>query len=155
MDLAWWEELMRLLIAGALGAAVGFDREVKNRPAGLRTMTLVAMGAAGFVLMSIHALAELDNLDLGRVLSGIAGGVGFIGAGVIIQSRGHIRGVTTAASVWVVAAVGASAALGAYALAALITGLTVFVLWPMKQVEENNIPKKEEQGEDEGDDENG
>lgn len=139
MDLAWWEELLRLLIAAFLGAAVGFDREVKQRPAGLRTMTLVSMGAAAFVLMGIHAMAHVDNLDISRILQGIATGVGFVGAGVIIQSGGKVKGVTTAATVWVAAAIGSSAAVGAFALAALITVLTILVLWPMKTAVEDKI----------------
>lgn len=139
MDLPWWEELCRLVLAAALGAVVGFDRERKRRPAGLRTMTLVSMGAAAFVLMSIHAAADHDNLDIGRTLAGIATGVGFVGAGVIIQSSGRIRGVTTAATVWVAAAIGSSAAIGAYALAVLVTALTVAVLWPMKVMVEDRM----------------
>ncbi len=139
VDLAWWEELLRLVIAAFLGAAVGFDREVKQRPAGLRTMTLVSVGAAAFVLMGIHALASVDNIDLGRILAGVAGGVGFLGAGVIIQSGGKVKGVTTAATVWVAAAIGSSAAVGAYALAALITVLTILVLWPMQTAVEDKI----------------
>lgn len=143
MDLPWWEELLRLVIAGALGAAVGFDREIKNRPAGLRTMTLVAMGAAAFVLMGIHTMANVDNLDISRILQGIATGVGFVGAGVIIQSGAEVRGVTTAATVWVAAAIGSSVAVGAYALAGLITVLTIFVLWPMKTAVEEKINGQE------------
>lgn len=141
MDLLWWEELLRLFIAGLLGAAVGFDREIKKRPAGLRTMTLVSMGAAAFVLMGIHTMAHVDKLDISRILQGIATGVGFVGAGVMIQSGGKVRGVTTAATVWVAASIGSSIAVGAYALGALITGLTIIVLWPMKRIEDEKMNK--------------
>ncbi len=146
MDLLWWEELLRLLIAGALGAAIGLDRERKNRPAGLRTMTLVSMGAAAFVLMGIHTMAHVDNLDISRILQGIATGVGFIGAGVIIQSGAKVHGVTTAAAVWVAAAIGSSVAVGAYALAALIAALTIIILWPMKAVVEDQMQEQSDTG---------
>jgi len=123
----WIEMVVRLLVATALAAAIGYERESRGKVAGLRTHTLIAIGAAGFTLASLYGFGEAD---ISRVASGVVAGVGFIGAGVIFRG-GHgdgITGLTTAASIWVTAGVGVSAACGLYLLALALSVLSVIVL---------------------------
>jgi putative Mg2+ transporter-C (MgtC) family protein len=119
----------RLGSALVLGAVIGWEREAKGRAAGLRTHTLVAVGAAGFTLVGAEFGAAARDaghaLDPLRIIEAIATGVGFLGAGCIIQSGGQVKGLTTAASIWTVAAVGVAAGAGHLLLALL---LTVFAL---------------------------
>lgn len=122
---------LRLLAAALCGGAVGWEREIKNRPAGLRTHMLVALGAAGFTMLSTELLERHPSSDPARIIEGIIGGVGFLGAGTILQRRGDIKGMTTAAGIWVVAAIGIAAGLGEYQLLialVLITLVTLFAL---------------------------
>lgn len=139
----------RLVLALVLGAALGWDRERRDKPAGLRTHMLVSLGSASFVGLTMDLQTETGGqaIDPTRVLQGVVGGLGFLGAGSIIQSRGHVSGLTTAASVWVVGAVGAAAGLGAYVLSIATALLAVPVLSLLGVVEANvnpNAPSKEE-----------
>lgn len=116
---------LRLAVALLLGAVIGLDRELRHKSAGLRTMSLVSIGSAGFMLLGAEVAARAgtgEMIDVTRVVQGVAGGVGFIGAGMIIQGErgGEVHGLTTAATIWLVAAVGLAAGAGAYALAFLI-----------------------------------
>src|SRR5262245_42119586 len=123
--------LARLFVASLMGGILGFDRERKDKPAGLRTHMLVALGSATFGLLGFEAGAEFSpehdkgSLDPTRVLQGVVGGIGFLGAGSIIQARGQVSGVTTAASVWMAGALGAAAGMGAYPVALAATLLAV------------------------------
>jgi putative Mg2+ transporter-C (MgtC) family protein len=125
-----WEMMLRVLIAFALGAVIGFERESIHQPAGLRTHMLVSAGAACFSLASIYGFAATGSgtVDPGRVAAQIVTGVGFLGAGTIWRTTNTVRGLTTAASIWVVAAVGMLAAAGLYALAVFTTLIAAFVL---------------------------
>lgn len=119
---------VRLLVAIALGAVLGYERETKGMAAGLRTHMLVALGAALFVL--VPAQAGMSLSDLSRVLQGVIAGIGFLGAGAIIklsQDR-EIRGLTTAASVWLTAAIGIAAGMGRETTAILSAALALFIL---------------------------
>jgi putative Mg2+ transporter-C (MgtC) family protein len=120
--------VIRLLAAMALGAIIGYERERAGKPAGLRTHMLVAMGSALFVLGS--SAAEMSTEGLSRVVQGIATGIGFIGAGAILkrQEEREIEGLTTAAGIWMTAAVGVSVGLGRLGLALLSVILTWVVL---------------------------
>lgn len=127
--------LARLALATLLGAIVGANRELQQKPAGLRTHALVALGAALAALTGLHltAPAELgDTAAVSRVLQGIVAGVGFIGAGVILHRNDPkgVHGLTTAASIWVVASVGVAAGLGLWriAVAAVVLALLVFTV---------------------------
>lgn len=128
------EILQRLLAALLIGALVGWERERKKKPAGLRTHMLVTLGSATFCLMAFEVGADMADrygdrgVDPMRVLQGVVGGIGFLGAGGIVQSRGHVEGVTTAAGIWIAGALGAACGVGAYVLAVLSAGLTVVVL---------------------------
>jgi putative Mg2+ transporter-C (MgtC) family protein len=131
----------RLGAALVLGAIIGWEREVKGRAAGLRTHTLVAVGAAGFTLVGAEFVAagreDGRDLDPLRIIEAIATGVGFLGAGSIIQSRGQVKGLTTAASIWVVAAVGVAAGAGYILLAALLTAFALLTLIAMLWAEKS------------------
>ena len=140
----------RLVLALGLGAILGWDRERRDKPAGLRTHMLVSLGSASFVGLAVDLQTESGGqaIDPTRVLQGVVGGLGFLGAGSIIQSRGHVSGLTTAASVWVVGAVGAAAGLGAYVLAIATAVLAAPVLSLLGAVEANvnpNAPSKDEE----------
>jgi putative Mg2+ transporter-C (MgtC) family protein len=134
------ETALRLTIATAAAALIGWEREQKNRPAGLRTHMLVGLGACLFTLLAVdvaHATSTAGQRghDPLRVVEGVVGGVGFLGAGAILQSRGSVKGLTTAAGVWVVAAIGVAAALGSYATVAVALGLAAVTLTVVARVE--------------------
>jgi len=118
------EVLLRLGIAAAVGMAIGLERERREKAAGLRTLALVSTGSAIFVL----AAMQLAPAETVRMAAGIATGIGFLGAGAILRDEGQVIGLTTAAAVWISAALGIASAGGAYVLAAIGTALTLFVL---------------------------
>jgi putative Mg2+ transporter-C (MgtC) family protein len=121
------EMVLRLLLAGALGAIIGYQRERAGKSAGLRTHTLVSLGAAIFTLASVYGFIGADPA---RVAAGVVAGIGFIGAGSIIRGQeGFVSGLTTAASLWAVAGVGLAAGTGLYILAPVATLLILIVLW--------------------------
>ena len=126
---------VRLLIAALLGAILGFEREQKGKAAGVRTHMLVAMGAALFVLVPQVAGAESDAMS--RVVQGVIAGIGFLGAGTILKNKdgdeSHVKGLTTAAGLWMTAAIGVAAGLGREATAVLSTllALAVFSVMPV------------------------
>ena len=136
VDATTLELLLRLVVSIILGAVVGFEREVTHKPAGLRTHMLVSLGSALFTIISV----EFFQLDPARVAAGIVTGIGFIGAGSIIATRGHVYGLTTAASLWVVAAIGLAVGIGAY-LIALAATVLVFLILQIKRVEKNFVKK--------------
>lgn len=119
---------LRLMLAVALGAAIGYERERRGKDAGLRTHILVSLGAALFVLVSVTS--GMETADVSRIMQGIISGIGFLGAGAILKhSRDlEVKGLTTAASIWVAAAVGVSAGYGREATAVASTLITLFVL---------------------------
>ena len=124
------EMIVRLLISVGLGALIGFEREITHKPAGLRTHIFVCMGACLFTISSFYLLSEdtLGSFDATRIAAGIVTGISFIGAGSIIATRGDIRGITTAASLWVVAAIGLMIGFGIYILPVVATVITFIVL---------------------------
>lgn len=120
--------VLRLSVAAILGGALGFEREQKGKSAGLRTHMLVAIGAALFVL--IPQQAGVSDADLSRVLQGLVAGVGFLGAGTIIKGSGEKepKGLTTAAGIWLTAAIGVAAGMGRESTAVLSTVLALVIL---------------------------
>jgi putative Mg2+ transporter-C (MgtC) family protein len=128
-SLGYLHVFLRLGAAVLAGAIIGFDREIRDKPAGLRTLTLVSLGAAVFVLTSLGG-GTADSTS--RVIQGIITGVGFLGAGTIIRGRDEhaVRGLTTAASVWLAAAIGVACALAYWeiVLAGSVFGLLVLAL---------------------------
>ncbi|HSL21200.1 MAG TPA: MgtC/SapB family protein [Vicinamibacterales bacterium] len=121
------EVIQRLLLAAGLGALVGLEREWSQKSAGLRTNTLIALGAGMFTMMSV-ALAAGPQADPTRIASQIVTGVGFLGGGAILRTGMSVRGLTTAATIWVNAAVGVAAGAGEYRIAALGTLTALIVL---------------------------
>ena len=126
---------LRLTIGLVLGAIIGFERELHRQPAGFRTHSLVALGAALFTVVSAFGFSG-SNVDPTRIAAQIVSGIGFIGAGTILQYRGHIRGLTTAASLWSVAAIGTAAGAGLFVVAITGTVLILVILSLLDQVEE-------------------
>jgi len=140
-DLSWAEVLLRVVLAGVLGGAVGAEREIREREAGLRTHLLVAVGAALFTLVSAYAWSDFHfsqksgvTYDPTRIAAQIVTGIGFLGAGAIIRQGLSVRGLTTAASLWVVAAIGIAAGAGYYSAAVITTIVVLFSLWPLRIV---------------------
>ena len=131
------EALVRLALAAVLGGAVGLEREYRNKPAGLRTNMLIALGSALFSILSIELGAGTGSPD--RIAAQVVTGIGFLGAGAILRSGDHIHGLTTAATIWVNAAIGMAAGLGSYTVATVAAAITLVVLallpWMEKFVE--------------------
>ncbi|HVJ09235.1 MAG TPA: MgtC/SapB family protein [Acidisarcina sp.] len=119
--------MSRLLVASLLGAAIGFDREFRHKPSGLRTNLLICFGCALFTFLSV-VLAGESNPDKGRVASNIVQGIGFLGAGLILHNRNRISGMTSAATVFVVASIGMACGAGLYLPAILATAVVLIAL---------------------------
>lgn len=120
--------VVRLMVAAILGGILGYERERQGKAAGLRTHMLVALGAAMFVLTG--ELSGMNDADLSRVVQGLAAGVGFLGAGTIVKgnTEQHVEGLTTAAGIWLTAAIGVAAGLGRESTAVLSTLLALMIL---------------------------
>lgn len=120
-----WELIGRMALAAVLGYAIGFERELRGKAAGERTFALIGLGTAALVAIG----AEVSSDAVSRIIQGVAAGIGFIGAGLIFQrEEGMILGLTTAAAVWTVAAVGVLAGAGIYVAAVAGTALAVLIL---------------------------
>jgi putative Mg2+ transporter-C (MgtC) family protein len=128
------ELVERLCLAAALGAVLGFEREWRQKYAGLRTNILIAIGSALFTMMSID-LSISSGGDATRIAAQIVTGIGFLGAGAIMRTGSGIRGLTTAAMIWVNAAIGVAVGGGEYHLAVIATGVTLLVLILLNPVE--------------------
>jgi putative Mg2+ transporter-C (MgtC) family protein len=116
----------RMFLAAALGAVIGLERELRQKEAGLRTNILITMGSALFTIMSIE-ISEPDA-DPGRIAAQIVTGIGFLGGGAILHTKGSIQGLTTAATIWMNAAIGVAAGAGRYTLAIVATATTLLTL---------------------------
>lgn len=144
-SLSLTEIALRLGAAILLGAAVGLEREWHRHRAGMRTMILISVGSGGFMLLGTEAfardpLSDTGQAEISRVIQGLIGGIGFLGAGTIIQNKGTVYGLTTAATVFCVAAIGAASGLGLFAVAGLLAGSTLFTLTLLRVVEAKWIP---------------
>jgi putative Mg2+ transporter-C (MgtC) family protein len=130
----------RILVAAALGAAVGAEREIHGHPAGIRTHMLVALGSALFTVLSIHGFvsdgAAVGNIDPTRIAAQIVSGIGFLGAGAILKDGVVIRGLTTAASLWATSAVGMAAGAGEYVVGIVGAAIILTSLWPINALAE-------------------
>lgn len=124
-----FETIFQLLLAIGLGALIGFERQLRRRPAGLRTHMLVSLGATIFTVISLSF-----DIEPSRIAAGIVTGIGFLGAGSIIAHKGHIRGITSAATLWIVAAIGLSVGVGEYVIA-IISAVFVFVILQLGRIE--------------------
>jgi len=140
------QDLIAMLVSTVLGTLVGWERQMGRKPAGLRTHTLVCLGSTMFVLVTRHAVADIGgpNLDPTRIIHGVITGVGFLGAGSILRQEGYVHGLTTAASVWMVAAIGVAVGVHAYGLAIIGAVLALIVLELFRWVE-RFLPTGEEE----------
>jgi putative Mg2+ transporter-C (MgtC) family protein len=127
------DAILRLALAAALGGAIGLEREYHNKPAGLRTNMHIALGYALFSILSVELGAGAGSPD--RVAAQVVTGIGFLGAGAILRSGENIHGLTTAATIWVNAAIGMAAGLGSYIVAAGASALTLIVLAILPPIE--------------------
>ena len=133
------EALLRLVLAAALGGAIGLEREFRHRPAGLRTNMLIALGSALFSILSVELGAGAGSPD--RIAAQVVTGIGFLGAGAILRSGENVHGLTTAATIWVNAAIGMAAGLGSYTVAAVAAAITLGVL-ALMPVMENMVDRR-------------
>jgi putative Mg2+ transporter-C (MgtC) family protein len=125
---------LRLTVGVVLGAIVGLEREMNRQPAGFRTHSVVALGSALFTVVSAYAFTGTAT-DPTRIAAQVVSGIGFIGAGTILQSRGQVRGLTTAASLWSVAGIGMAAGAGLYGVAVVGTALMLIILAILDRLE--------------------
>lgn len=152
--MTYQEMVLRLFVALLIGAIAGCDRERRGKPAGLKTFALVSLGAATFTLISLEMIS--DSVALGgrgfdplRLVAGIAGGIGFLGAGTIIHSGGDVEGITTAAGIWIVGAIGVACGAGYYVIALMAFGGVLVVWLPIGYVQHrwfNNVHQKSHHG---------
>jgi putative Mg2+ transporter-C (MgtC) family protein len=138
-SLSWEEALLRIVVAAALGGAVGIERELREHDAGFRTHMLVAIGSALFTIVSAYAFRDflvgggsVVRADPTRIAAQIVTGIGFLGAGAIIRQGLTVKGLTTAATLWVVAAIGMAVGAGYYGGALITTGVVLISLWPLR-----------------------
>ncbi len=153
--------IIRLLVASILGAFIGLDREYRTKAAGFRTHFLVALGSALFMIISVHGFDYLPKdqmtlrMDPARIAAQVVTGIGFIGAGTILLNKNVIRGLTTAAGLWVTAAIGMACGVGMYALASVCTILVIICFeafnGPLKKMREKQTQQPNNENETEED----
>ncbi len=124
--MVWPSDLLSIILAIVLGAVIGMEREISGKAAGLRTNVLICLGAAVFTIISRQMVAG-TNGSVARIAAQIVTGVGFLGAGAIIQDRGGVHGLTTAATIWLVASIGMACGAGFYGLA-IVAALTAILV---------------------------
>ena len=138
---------LRLIVAALCGAVIGWNREREDKPAGLRTHMLVSVGSASFTIVMLELIhhypgAGTATSDPTRIVQGIATGIGFLGAGSIFRSGGAVKGITTAAGIWVVGAVGIACGSGLYPVAILTVLLTFIILGLIVRLERKIPPNR-------------
>jgi putative Mg2+ transporter-C (MgtC) family protein len=138
-----WEIILKLLLAIALGGIIGLERETSQKPAGLRTHILICVSAAMMMILSALVLGGKSGTsgDLVRVAAAVITGMGFIGAGTIIQSQGMVHGLTTASTLWTVSGLGLVVGAGYYLIAIIFSGLVLGTLILLHKVEETHLKK--------------
>jgi putative Mg2+ transporter-C (MgtC) family protein len=135
------EVLLKLILAIALGGLIGIEREVSQKPAGFRTNILICVGSAMMMILSGLIQGKQGAGDLSRIAAGVITGIGFIGAGTIIQARGMVHGLTTAATLWAVAGLGLVVGAGYYWIAMIFTLLVILTLVLFRKIEDFYIKK--------------
>ena len=163
VEMPIWDAGTRLLVAALLGMLAGFEREFRRKPAGVRKHMLVATGSAAFMILTLELaigplkVVDQASVDPTRIIQGIIGGIGFLGAGAIIQGGREVSGLTTGASIWVAGAIGIACGIGFFDFALLLTAVVVIILYAigrveglvMDKVEETTGIKRPEKGHDE------
>ncbi len=138
----WMESLIRLVAAALLGGLIGLERELSHKPAGLRTNMLICTGSALFMIIShLVATSGPQSGDPGRIAAQVVAGIGFLGAGVIVHSRGSVVGVTTGATIFVIAAIGLAVGGGYYVPATAATLIVILSLIVLGKLEKTLLPK--------------
>lgn len=127
--------VFKLMLSMLLGDIVGFERKSKGQNAGIRTFALISMGATMAMILSVYVLQEYKGGDPGRMAAQVLSGIGFLGAGAIIQMKGSVRGLTTAAGIWIVATIGLAVGIGLYFISFFATGLIILVLVQFERFE--------------------
>jgi len=143
-SLSWLEALVRVAAAAGLGGVIGLERELDEKAAGLRTHMLVAVGSALFTMVGAYGFSDFpsSNVDPTRVAAQVVTGIGFLGAGLIFRQGFTIRGLTTAASLWLVAAIGMAAAAGFWKGAVIATVVALVSLRPLEWMKGVSIPQR-------------
>jgi putative Mg2+ transporter-C (MgtC) family protein len=141
-----FDMMLRILLSVVFGGAIGYVREIKKKAAGLRTHILVCLGSSIFTIVSIMMSQSSSAVDPSRIAAGVVTGIGFIGAGAIFQSGGNVMGLTTAASIWVAAAIGVAAGAGLYEIATFSTLLSLIVIQLLQVVERKFVRPGEREG---------
>jgi putative Mg2+ transporter-C (MgtC) family protein len=137
-------DISAILLAVCCGAIIGLERQMKHKPAGLRTNVLICLGAAVFTIISERMAGDKDSIT--RIAAQIVTGVGFLGAGAVIQDRGGIHGLTTAATIWLVASIGTACGAKLYQLAGVSTLIAIVVLAGLGQLEKHFDRSREKRG---------
>jgi len=147
MDITVWEEIFRIALSGSLSGIIGLEREKHGREAGLRTMLLVGMGVTTILISSFNVYNVFSNInspilkiDPARIAYGVVTGIGFLGAGAIIKDKKRVRGLTTAACLWIVTSIGLAVGCGLYTISIFTTIFAVFVLYILKKIEYKILP---------------
>jgi putative Mg2+ transporter-C (MgtC) family protein len=145
--ITWQTALLRLGLAVILGALIGLERERGERAAGMRTLALVSLGSALFMVISAYGFSEFSGnnafgLDPSRIAAQVVTGIGFLGAGTILLRRRLVRGLTTAAAIWAVAAIGLACGIGQIVIAIIATVLVLIVLVVLRSIEGFIFPRK-------------
>jgi len=138
--------VFKMVLSMVLGSVIGYERRRKGQIAGVRTFSLISMGATLAMILSIYVPQEylgLKNGDPGRIAAQVLSGIGFLGAGAIIQMKGSVRGLTTAAGIWMVAALGLAVGVGMYTVAIIATALILFILMQLERIEHRVSPGNE------------
>jgi len=150
------EYILSIFIAAMLGGAVGFEREYRSKEAGFRTHFLVALGSALFMVLSMHGFDHFEaqpgviiQRDPARMAAQVVSGIGFIGAGTIIFQKNVVKGLTTAAGLWVTSAIGMTASVGMYALAVSATVMVIVCLEAMNFLHHRVFKNQQREGEEE------
>lgn len=144
-----WQVIQRLLLSVVLSSAIGFERQIHRRTAGLRTHILVSMGSCLIMLTSLYVFDIYKNqavVDPTRIAAGVITGIGFLGAGTIIREEAGVKGLTTAACLWVVAGIGLAVGCGFYIAGVVTAVLTVMVLFFLRRLEQVALGQKTEEG---------
>ncbi|MDE6265728.1 MAG: MgtC/SapB family protein [Muribaculaceae bacterium] len=127
--------VFKLMLSMLLGGIVGFERKSKGQNAGIRTFALISMGATMAMILSVYVMQEYHGGDPGRMAAQVLSGIGFLGAGAIIQMKGSVRGLTTAAGIWIVATIGLAVGIGLYFISLFATGMIILVLVQFERFE--------------------
>jgi putative Mg2+ transporter-C (MgtC) family protein len=131
-DILYSDDILKIILSAIIGCLVGLEREIRRKPAGFRTLALICVGATIFTICS-YKFGVMDNRD--RIAANIITGVGFLGAGVIFRNGASVSGITTAATIWIAAALGMLIGIAEYVLALLGLGISLFILYALQFIQ--------------------